>query len=562
MPMRRTIAGLFALGALFGAFSVAHAAPLPSTSMDVGVCDPRSPQNCIKPNSSGAVPITGSITATNPSVGTNNAAAPTSSTQIGTLDGSGNLQPASAANPVPVTGSFASGYTAEATATSVAAGTNKPGSIDTANKAQRVEVCVPGATTCIDLSGGTAGTPAGAVSSIQGVSGMIAVDTNIKQIAGAAPSLTNPIWIANAEAADVSGTFTNGTQTTSITNTNADGYAGALISVNGTYGTATGVFEESDDGGTTYYSVLCARSDGSAQETGYTSLTNTNRQWSCPVGGNDTVRVRSTAVASGTVNVRVGISAPTPESFGGGSGGVVTQPTAANLNAQVQGPGASGASVSGNPVRTAGAFNTTLPTVTNGQTVDLQSDNRGGQYVTEEQAGVPALWGQLSSTITNNAAVNTPVVNSVLRTFTSANVYAIVSDGKIAANDGSSTVATASPPTSAAALAIVPVVSTTLESCHVLKASAGNLFNISITVQATSGILQVFNLTAAPSAGAVTPIWSQVVVSNGTFGSGAWAWPPNAPLRGSTGLVACFSSATTPFTYTSSATAMLSAGVV
>lgn len=137
---------------------------------------------------------------------------------------------------------------------------------------------------------------------------------NLTQIAGAAPSLTNPIWIANAEAADTSGTFTNGTQTTSVTNSNADGYASGLISINGTYGTASAVFEVSDDGGTTYYSVICGRSDGSASETGYTGLTNTNRQWSCPVGGNDSLRVRSTAVASGTVNVRVGISAPPPSS--------------------------------------------------------------------------------------------------------------------------------------------------------------------------------------------------------------------------------------------------------
>lgn len=39
------------------------------------------------------ITVTGSITATNPSVGTNSAAAPTSSTQIGYRDASGNLQP-------------------------------------------------------------------------------------------------------------------------------------------------------------------------------------------------------------------------------------------------------------------------------------------------------------------------------------------------------------------------------------------------------------------------------------------------------------------------------------
>lgn len=162
-------------------------------------------------------------------------------------------------------------------------------------------------------AGTTDGTGTGLVSIPKISSGGDAF-VNIDQINGAAPSLTNPIWVANAEANDVTGTFTNGTQTTSITNTSADGYATGLISINGTYATASGVFEESDDSGTTWYSIICTRSDGTASETGYTTLTNTNRQWSCPVGGNDSVRVRSTAVATGTVNARVGVSTPTNNS--------------------------------------------------------------------------------------------------------------------------------------------------------------------------------------------------------------------------------------------------------
>lgn len=49
--------------------------------------------NSINANITNTVPISGSITATNPSVSTNAAAAPASSTQIGGVDGSGNLQP-------------------------------------------------------------------------------------------------------------------------------------------------------------------------------------------------------------------------------------------------------------------------------------------------------------------------------------------------------------------------------------------------------------------------------------------------------------------------------------
>jgi hypothetical protein len=59
----------------------------------------------------------------------------------------------------------------------------------------------------------------------------------------------------------------------------------------------------------------------------------------------------------------------------------VTQATASSLNAQVVGAVASGASNAGNPLKTGGVFNTTQPTVTNGQIVDLQATARGALIV-------------------------------------------------------------------------------------------------------------------------------------------------------------------------------------
>lgn len=49
---------------------------------------------------------------------------------------------------------------------------------------------------------------------------------------------------------------------------------------------------------------------------------------------------------------------------------------------QVQGAGASGATAVGNPVRAAGVYNSTLPTLTNGQAGDLQLGSRGSLNVT------------------------------------------------------------------------------------------------------------------------------------------------------------------------------------
>lgn len=112
----------------------------------------------------------------------------------------------------------------------------------------------------------------------------------------------------NSEIADFTGTFTNATQTNSVTATGLDGYGNILISINGTYGTATAVFEGSDDSGTTWYPVDAAQTSGQTIDSGYTSLTNISRVWQINVPGFDSVRVRSTAVASGTVNVRMSAS--------------------------------------------------------------------------------------------------------------------------------------------------------------------------------------------------------------------------------------------------------------
>lgn len=116
---------------------------------------------------------------------------------------------------------------------------------------------------------------------------------------------THGLPTTGVEQNDVSGTFTNATQTTSITSTSQDGFGTVLLTITGTYGTASAVFEMSDDSGTTWFPLAVARTDGTGADLGYTSLTNVSRAWVIPVAGMDLVRVRSTAVASGTVNVRI-----------------------------------------------------------------------------------------------------------------------------------------------------------------------------------------------------------------------------------------------------------------
>lgn len=136
-----------------------------------------------------------------------------------------------------------------------------------------------------------------------------AANLNATVVQGTAAAVTAPWPVYNGELADTTGTFTNATQTTSVTASGLDGYGNILISITGTYGTATAIFEGSDDGGTTWFPVDAAQTSGSVIEGGYTSLTNTTRSWQVNVPGFDAVRVRSTAVASGTVTVRLSPSA-------------------------------------------------------------------------------------------------------------------------------------------------------------------------------------------------------------------------------------------------------------
>jgi hypothetical protein len=96
----------------------------------------------------------------------------------------------------------------------------------------------------------------------------------------------------------------------------------------------------------------------------------------------------------------LGTAANPLNTSGGGSGsggGVVTQPTASQLNAQVVGNVASGATDAGNPVKIGGVLSATLPTYTAGQRGDLQIGTRGSLNVT--------LLGQNSGSSPN---INTP----------------------------------------------------------------------------------------------------------------------------------------------------------
>jgi hypothetical protein len=109
---------------------------------------------------------------------------------------------------------------------------------------------------------------------------------------------------------------------------------------------------------------------------------------------------------------------------------------------------------------------------------------------------------------------------------------------------------------SLAAVGIAPVVSTVIESGHVLKASAGNLYSVSVTTAATAGLLMVFNSATVPADGAVTPTICVPVAASSTA-----SLQFNIPDVYATGISAAFSTGTSCVTKAASATAFFRAQV-
>lgn len=230
---------------------------------------------------------------------------------------------------------------------------------------------------------------------------------------------------------------------------------------------------------------------------------------------------------------------------GGGGGGVVTQGTASNLNAQVVGNSASGATDSGNPVKIGAKYNTTLPIYTDGQRGDLQINTRGQLMTilsgTNSTSGIASVAANVDAASANNFGLQVGAYNMLFNGSTwdrargdTAGAYNVLT------------------PTASANNAVVGTASAAAESGRVLKASAGNVYSVSITTGGSAGYLMLFNATTVPADGAVTPVMCRVVAANSTLTVSSGV----IPQRYTTGISAAFST-TGCFTKTASATAYI-----
>jgi hypothetical protein len=112
------------------------------------------------------------------------------------------------------------------------------------------------------------------------------------------------------------------------------------------------------------------------------------------------------------------------------------------------------------------------------------------------------------------------------------------------------------PVTTSMGSAVTPIVSSALESGHVLKAAAGSLLGLTVTTSSAAGYMLLFNATSVPGDGAVTPTSCYSVPAGSTVG----VYFGSAPLNLSTGISVAFST-TGCFTKTASATAFFSGEV-
>lgn len=192
-------------------------------------------------------------------------------------------------------------------------------------------------------------------------------------------------------------------------------------------------------------------------------------------------------------------------------------------------------------------------TITPSGTSDVNLKQVNGTTVTVG-AGTGAAGTQRVTTSTDSTI-------GTITTVTSATVVQPTAASLNATVVGTGTFATqaAQAPSSASTAGVAPVQSSAVETGHVIKASAGNLYNFNVsadsTLSAVAWAVMIFNSTTVPAAGAVTPVKCYLAPIGTTSISGDFA----IPLYLGTGISMAVSSGQTCFTKTDSAHGFISA---
>lgn len=219
-----------------------------------------------------------------------------------------------------------------------------------------------------------------------------------------------------------------------------------------------------------------------------------------------------------TANGRATTAAPT---YSNGTASPLSLDLAGNLRtnlsgsgataSQVQGNVASGATDAGNPVKVGGIFNSSLPTLTNGQRGDLQLNAKGAATIS--MAGIFSGDGA-NATIsgnTDNGGTVRPIAAAPY-VFNGTTYDRQRGD----ANGGT----WVQPSTNSGTSNFSLIAANTTNSTNV-KASAGVITEISVyNNSATIGYLKLYNSASAPTCGSGTPVGRYMIPAS-TSGAGS-----------------------------------------
>lgn len=282
---------------------------------------------------------------------------------------------------------------------------------------------------------------------------------------------------------------------------------------------------------------------------------------SAPVAAQAQIAYAQTVATCGTPNNTPVVGNTYPVTMDTTGRGCVAASSGTGTSAQqVQGVAASGATNTGNPVKLGCAVNTTLPTGSNGNVIDLQCDSFGQPEVFMvggtnnahfvSQGGVSpftaaANGGSSGYLVTSNflwsgsSSVTNQAVDLVGGNSSGVGVAAVhVSPSSIATGATLDTHCTA-------ACSTTPTV----------PSGAHNLYNI-VASSTAAGWLLVFDATVCPADGTVTPLRAYAMPTLGTSVAISFG---DEPLHVTTGLAPCFST-TGPYTKTASTTAFIGMG--
>jgi hypothetical protein len=236
------------------------------------------------------------------------------------------------------------------------------------------------------------------------------------------------------------------------------------------------------------------------------------------------------------VNLAAGSTAVT-QATASSLNATVVQATASNLNAEVVGAAASGATNAGNPIKIGCAYNSTAPTVTNGQAVDGQCDPNGNQKIVGNVAAGAADSGngvKVSGVYNSSAPTLTSGNRGDAQLDVNGNLKVNVTNGIASGTAGSANAAVLSvqgisgmTPVSVTSAAAATGGATALASyraaatpaAQTIKSSAGTLYSLTVmNVCATVYYLHLY--TTSPTLGTTSDTYVYPIPSNSTSGAG------------------------------------------